>query len=114
MTESIQAIDQLFLAVVQAQDGDLVETLLEQESFVFGRLPSTGGFLRERSVTFLIGCGLEKVPTVKSLLLSAARKRVTYISTPLENAPLPFPIPAETMIGGVTLFTLDLDHYEEF
>ena len=52
MTESIQAIDQLFLAVVQAQDGDLVETLLE------------------RKVSFLAGCRVRAVFCVNVASLS--------------------------------------------
>ena len=54
-------INKLLIVVVQSQDSDLVERALDQASFCFGKLPSAGGFLRERNVTLLVGCSEEDI-----------------------------------------------------
>ncbi len=107
-------INKLLIAVVQNQDSELVERVLDQASFRYGKLPSAGGFLRERNVTFLVVCTEDTIPDLKELLASAAKRRVSYLATPIDNAPFPILIPAETVIGGANVFTLDLDHFEEF
>jgi uncharacterized protein YaaQ len=105
--------ENLIIAVVQSQDSDLVELVLNQENFKFTRLPSVGGFLRESNVTFLIGCPAARDDKVREILMTAAKKRVTFVSAPSEIGPLPIPIPTETMVGGVSMLTLDIEHFEE-
>lgn len=105
--------ENLIIAVVQSQDSDLVELVLNQENFKFTRLPSVGGFLRESNVTFLIGCPAARDDKVREILMTAAKKRVTFVSAPSEIGPLPIPIPTETLVGGVSMLTLDIEHFEE-
>lgn len=107
-------MDKLLVAVVQSQDGDLAEQVLKQADYSFGKLPSVGGFLRERNVTFLIGCTEAQIPELKDLVGSAAKQRISYLSMPIDTVPYPIVLPSETIIGGVTFFTFDLDHFEEF
>ena len=103
----------LIIAIVQSQDSDLVELVLNQEEYKFTRLPSVGGFLKECSVTFLIGCADSQRENVKEILMTAAKKRVTFVSAPSEIGPLPIPIPTETLVGGVSMLTLGIEHFEE-
>ncbi len=51
---------------------------------------------------------------MRELLISTCGKRITFIATPIENAPLPMPYPTEIIVGGINLFSLDLEHFEEF
>ncbi|MFZ3070553.1 MAG: cyclic-di-AMP receptor [Anaerolineaceae bacterium] len=113
MTESRTPAKSLFIAVIQAQDSDLLEAALDEIQMPFSRLPSVGGFLREHNVTFLIGSDESNHDSIKELLMSTCKKRIAYIATPVENAPLPIPYPTETVVGGISLFSLDLDHFEE-
>lgn len=113
MSNSDTKPNNLIIAVVQSQDSDLVELVLNQENFKFTRLPSVGGFLRESNVTFMIGCADSQNDKVREILMTAAKKRVTFISAPSEIGPLPIPIPTETMVGGVSMLTLDIEHFEE-
>lgn len=105
--------EKLLIAVVQAQDCDLAENVLNQETCIVTRLPSVGGFLGKRNATLLIGLDSDKVSKIKELLQNTCKKRVAFIAVPIENAPLPMPMPTPVTIGGVSMFTLDLDHYEE-
>jgi uncharacterized protein YaaQ len=94
-------------------DSDLVSAELDENKFSYSKLPSVGGFLREKNVTFIIACALEKELFVHRLLLEAAKKRVTFIATPLENGPIPVPVPVESVVGGVKAFSIVLDDFQE-
>lgn len=112
MTEESQKTV-MIIAVVQALDDDLVSAELEDNNLSYSKLPSIGGFLREKNVTFIIACSEEKQPFVHKLLLDAAKKRVTFIATPLESGPIPVPVPVESVVGGVKAFTIVLDDFQE-
>lgn len=113
MTTNESKHEQLLIAVVQSQDSDLVDMVLSEQGQNFTRLPSTGGFLREKNVTFLIGCQRKDYPKIKEILINTAKKRVTFITTPSESGPVPIPVPIETVVGGVTLLGLDIDEIVE-
>ena len=104
----------LLIAVIQATDSDLLSEVLQKHKILFTRLPSVGSFLQERNVTFLVSCKQVDEDSVRELLISTCSKRIAFIATPIENAPLPMPYPTETVVGGIHLFSLDLEHFEEF
>ncbi len=101
------------IAVVQATDCDLLETTLNNLNLPYSRLPSVGGFLREHNVTFLIACEQSRQELVREMLVSTCKKRTAFIATPIENIPIPIPYTTETIVGGISLFSLDLEHLEE-
>ncbi len=104
----------LMLAIVQAQDVDGATSALVRMGLTVTRLPSIGGFLGRRNVTLMIGVPLGKEPAVMETLNKNCRQRVEYIAVPLESAPLPLPAPTPVTIGGATVFSLEVDHFEEF
>ena len=104
---------QLFLAVVQGQDADLAADSLERAGFSVTRLPSAGGFLGRRNATLLITCLSGCEEEVRKILKQTCRKRMTFIPTPIDNAYLPLPAPTPVTIGGVSLFNLEIEHFEE-
>lgn len=113
MPESDKSPTNLIVAVVQSQDSDLVELVLNQDNFKFTRLPSVGGFLKESNVTFLIGCPKSDVSKIEELLMTAAKKRVTFVSAPSEIGPLPIPVATESVVGGVSMLNIEIEHFEE-
>lgn len=114
MVENESQVTRMVLAVVQSPDSDLVENVLSNANHAYVKLPSIGGFLVERNVTFLIACSEESEKDVKELLTAAARKRVSYVAASMDNTPFPMVIPAETMVGGVTYFAINVEHFEEY
>jgi uncharacterized protein YaaQ len=104
----------LMLAVVQAQDVDGATSGLVRLGLTVTRLPSVGGFLGRRNVTLMNGVPSGKEPAVMETLNKNCRQRVEYIAVPLESAPLPLPAPTPVTIGGATVFSLEIDHFEEF
>lgn len=105
--------DTCLVVVVQAQDADGATIALEELGFSVTRLPSFGGFLGRRNATLLVA--LPKIRRAEALksLEKNCRQRVEYIAVPLESAPLPLPTPTPITIGGATIFTLEVEHYEE-
>ncbi len=103
----------LMIAVVQAQDAEVAKESLEKLDLSVERLPSVGGFLGRRNATLLIGLPLQQRDEVIAALNQSCRQRVEFIAVPLESAPLPLPTPTPITVGGATIFSLEVDHYEE-
>ncbi len=105
--------EQLLIAVVQAQDVENAQSALAKLGISITRLPSVGGFLGRRNATLLIGLPKHHHEAVVEALHQSCRQRVEFIAVPLESAPLPLPAPTPITIGGATLFSLDVEYYEE-
>jgi uncharacterized protein YaaQ len=112
--ESMKSKNELLIAVVQGQDADIAIESLIDAGFGVTRLPSVGGFLGRRSATLMIGTSDENLKAAVDLLNRNCRKRVAFIAMPMENSPLPMPAPTPVTVGGASIFTLKVDHYEEF
>ena len=103
----------LLIAVVQSQDAENAQLALVKLNVSVTRLPSTGGFLGRRNATLLIGFKRGREQDVTQALQDNCRQRIEYIAVPLESAPLPLPAPTPITIGGATIFSLEVEHYEE-
>ena len=101
------------MAIVQAQDVDGANNALTKMGLTVTRMPSVGGFLGRRNVTLMIGTSIEKEAAVMEALHQNCRQRVEFIAVPLESAPLPLPAPTPVTVGGATVFSLKIEHYEE-
>jgi uncharacterized protein YaaQ len=105
--------DELLIAVVQGQDASIaIETLID-EGIGVTRLSSIGGFLGRKSSTLLIGVDAEMVHKAIEILDSTCRKRIAFIAVPMENSALPMPAPTPVTVGGASIFSLEVEHYEE-
>ena len=104
----------LLIAVVQGQDSDMAIENLSDAGFKVTRLPSVGGFLGRKSATLMIGVKPEDHDKAIGILDKTCRQRVAFIAVPMENSPLPMPAPTPVTIGGANIFSLEVEHYEEF
>lgn len=104
----------LMVAVIQSQDADGAVQSLNQKDISVARLPSVGAFLGRRNVTLLIGVAKHREHEVMQALNENCRQRIEFIAVPLESAPLPLPAPTPVTVGGATVFTLDVEYYEEY
>ena len=114
MTQIDTQVTRMILAVVHCQDCEIVELALEKEGVSYAKFPSTGGFLLEKNVTFLIATDEPLKKVIVERLSAAAKKRISYVAATMDYTPFPMIIPAETMVGGVTIFTMKVDHFEEY
>ena len=106
----------LVIAVVQDDDvEDLVETLVKEKVYST-KLASTGGFLREGNTTLLIGVEKDKVDSVISIIKDICKSRKQTFTTPIPptgSAGVYIPYPIEVMVGGATIFVVDIDRFEK-
>lgn len=107
-------INRLITAVVQMQDVDSATSALNSIGLSTTVLSSSGGFLADRNVTILIGLMAGQEAEVVRLLRKACRRRVEYVTTSLEGAPFHLPLSTPIPVGGATVFTLAVEHYEVF
>lgn len=101
---------QLLLAIVQAEDADLlVERLIAQEHRVT-RINSVGSFLMRGNATLLLGVDDERVEAVLATMRTICRTRTAFINAvpPVEAiaAALPTLMPLEVLVGGAVVFSL--------
>lgn len=117
MSESTKTESQyndLLIAVVQGQDADMAIESLNDQGYKVTRLPSVGGFLGRRSATLMIGIIKKDKEKALEILDQTCRQRVAFIAVPMENSPLPMPAPTPVTIGGASVFSLKIEHFEEF
>ncbi len=110
----MKTINRLVTAVVQEQDVESALRSLHKLGFTVTRLPSTGGFLGRRSATLLIGLSEGQERLMVEALRENCRTRVEYVTIPLEGSPLHLPAPTPVTVGGATIFSFEVERYEEF
>ncbi len=103
----------ILLAVLQAQDTDLVTSALRKFGVPAFELSSTGAFLGRKNVTLLLPVKTTRVELVLSELKRNCRQRIEYVSMPIEGQPLPIPSPIPITVGGATIFILEIEQYLE-
>lgn len=103
----------LMMAVVQAQDAEIAKEALAKLDVILERLPSVGGFLGRRNATLLISMKEHQREMVIETLHKSCRQRIEFIAVPLESAPLPLPTPTPITVGGATVFSMEVEHFEE-
>lgn len=108
-----QGIRLIMTAVIQLQDLDKASHALEEAGLAFTHLSSTGGFLGRRNATLLIGLRPGQEEQAVTILRKTCRRRVEYISMPLEGSPYQMPLSTPVNVGGATIFVLPVERYEE-
>lgn len=109
----------LILAILQGDDyADTVDEL-NQNGFFATILSSTGGFLKKKSVTVMIGVEEEKVQQVLDILKQCAghRQQMMYSDVSMSaggHAPQIPLVPVPVNVGGVVVFILDLEDLQKF
>ncbi len=107
-------VTRLLAAVIREQDLENVIAALSQIGFAVDHLPSAGGFLNHRNVTVLVGLPAGREEAAVRALKRACRAEVKFVEAPIRQTMLPLPAPATVHVSGATIFTFDVDSYEEF
>lgn len=98
----------MIMAVISG--GNASETMrdLNSHGFYGTMLSSTGGFLKKKSVTLLIGVERAQVEKVLEILEKHAKKKfeTTFEITPDDTGATKIPVKVET--GGTVAFVMDV------
>ena len=107
----------LILAIIQSADETDTVQELNSQGFFVTKLSTTGGFLKAKNTTLLIGTEDDKVDSVIDTLKKFAGHRMQL--SPVANADMRVFNPAgahmaEIPVGGGVVFVLDIDKAEKF
>ena len=101
----------LILAIINHNDANTVTQALTKKGFSSTKLATTGGFLMAGNVTILIG--VEKVQTVIDIIREHSHSRKQMIPTTTEMSYGYYPsMPVEVVVGGATIFVVDIERFE--
>lgn len=106
----------LVFAIVHSEDGQKVMDELNKNGFSVTKLCSTGGFLRAGNTTLLVGVEEERLDEVMAIIekKSKSRKQVVNSSVPNNGIGGIFmSYPVEVVMGGATVFVLDVERFEK-
>ena len=79
------------------------------------RINSTGGFLKAKGRTFIIGTKDEEVPKVLEIIKEHSQSRNKEIPKNIKREFDMFDkLPAEVKIGGATVFIIDVEQFIKF
>jgi uncharacterized protein YaaQ len=110
----VQPVRYLVSAVIQVQDMQPATRALEGLGLRVTNLPSTGAFLGRQNVTLMVGIPESLHTAVLDAIRQTCHQRVEYVSTPLEGAPMPIPLSTPITLGGASVWTIEVERYEEF
>ena len=106
----------LVFAIVHDDDGPKVMDELNRGGFSVTKLCSTGGFLKAGNTTLLVGVEEASLDAVIEIIRKKSKSRKQVINssmTPNGLGGMFIPYPVEVVVGGATIFVLDVEHFEK-
>lgn len=110
----MQQYDKMILAILQGDDYHDAVHSLNEHGFYATVLNSSGGFLKKRSVTLMIGLESARLDEALAILKKHGERTEMHYEAPVLSPNMP-PIPLSTApleiptrCGGVVLFVLDV------
>ena len=103
----------LVLAIISHDDANTVTQSLTKAGFSSTKLATTGGFLMAGNVTILVGVDEEKVQTVIDIIREHSHSLFYMVTTTTEMSYGYYPsMPVEVVVGGATIFVVDIERFE--
>jgi uncharacterized protein YaaQ len=104
----------LIIAIVQDEDATYLINHLMKEGYSVTKLATTGGFLRAGNTTLLLGVDEEKFDGAMAIVERVCKSRKQIATAPSSMAGaagtyLPYPI--EVIVGGATIFVLEVSQF---
>ena len=104
----------LIIAIVQDEDAARLVSNLMNEGYSVTKLATTGGFLRAGNTTLLLGVDEEKFQGAMNVIekVCKSRKQIATSPSPISGTTGVYvPYPVEVMVGGATVFVLNVDQF---
>ena len=107
---------QAMLVIVQSQDTNTVLDRLETLKLpCLLSIASSGGFLREGNSALLLATRSEQSAQVMAALRDTCHQRTTFVPAYyIEATPTLSTFPIEVEVGGATIFSCEIERFEEF
>lgn len=104
----------LIIAIVQDEDASRLVSNLMSEGYSVTKLATTGGFLRAGNTTLLMGVDEERFQGAMDIIekICKSRKQIATAPSPMAGtASVYVPYPIEVMVGGATVFVLEVEQF---
>ena len=104
----------IILAIVHNDDNVLVSSSLMKAGFQVTKIATTGGFLMSGNTTFITGVEDDQVDKAIGIIeqYSKKRKQAVVNDLSLATGSMSSNIPAEVLVGGGTIFVLNVERFE--
>jgi uncharacterized protein YaaQ len=106
----------LVYAIVSDEDSTHLISEMNKAGHRVTKLASSGGFLRSGNSTLMIGTDDEKLEDVLNIIrkFSSSRKVSINANTMPSGMGGSFiPYPVEVLVGGATVFVVNVEHFEQ-
>ena len=107
----------LIIAIVQDEDSSRLIGQLMNDGFGVTKLATTGGFLRAGNTTLLVGVEDDRFQEAMDLIekVCKSRKQIATSPSPVAGTSGVYaPYPIEVVVGGATVFVLDVEQFVKF
>ncbi len=105
----------LMIAIVNNDDAYNVNSNLSKAGFSVTKIASTGGFLMSGNSTFLMGVPNDDVDRAIEIIGKYSKKRTQPTPVDVSHGTGTAALgafPAEVVVGGATIFVLDVEKYQ--
>ncbi len=103
----------LIMVIVNSEDSNRLVDKLAKNKVRVTKLASTGGFLRSGNSTLFIGTENEKVDDIIAIIKETCSSRTQTVTAPSFGVNAGINMPMEVVVGGATIFVVDVDRYEK-
>ena len=106
----------LIIAIVQDEDASRLISQMMNDGFGVTKLATTGGFLKSGNTTLLVGVDDSRFQDCLAIIekVCKSRKQIAPSPSPMAGsastgAYVPYPI--EVMVGGATVFVMNVEQF---
>lgn len=106
----------LIIAIVQDEDANKLIAALMDAGFSVTKLATTGGFLRAGNTTLLLGVEDDRVPGAMACIEKVCKSRKQVVTSPMPMGgagEVYMPYPVEVVVGGATVFVLNVEDFRK-
>lgn len=107
----------LIIAIVQDEDASRLVSGLMNEGYSVTKLATTGGFLRAGNTTLLLGVEDDRFQGAMQVIedICKSRKQIATSPSPVAGTSGVYvPYPIEVMVGGATVFVMNVEQFVKF
>jgi uncharacterized protein YaaQ len=107
--------DRLVVVVASIEQTNQLSQELIQHHFYFTRIDNASGLIVDAVVCLLVGIHHSRTSTLTRLIKECCEPRLKFIPARLSNQAMQIPpVMIEAQVGGATVYTFEVEHFERF
>lgn len=107
--------DRLVVIIASIEQAHQLAQELIQHNFYFTRVDNASGLIVDAAVCLLVGIPHNRVGLLTRLIKECCEPRLKFIPARLSNQAMQIPpVMIEAQVGGATVYTFEVEHFERF